>query len=50
MKSTHLYSECAETLDTPLKMLKKLMEDESVPNKWRRANVIPVFKEGDGRM
>lgn len=38
--------ECAETLDKPLEMCKKLTDKGLVPKEWNRANV-PILENGD---
>ena len=38
---------CAESIDKPLKIIfEKSLKDGKIPECWRKANVIPVFKKG----
>lgn len=39
--------ECLETLDGPLVILERSLDEESVPREWKGADVAPIFKKGD---
>jgi hypothetical protein len=45
--SVHVLKMCADEVSRPLKLLfKKSLKDGEIPEKWKEANVKPIFKKG----
>ena len=44
--SGHILKECRQEMAEPIHIIECLIKTEKVPKEWKRANIMPIYKNG----